>query len=183
MLYAAPTSWSPIIVWDLFENLQGGLMRMTSSRIAESTFLQRAYKYWWSQMSRWSHMSWWLDTSYNLLHPSHLQWLRVQHVKGQTGDLCSIYKSMAAGARRTETDEKGGAWRPVPLVIPGEKWAWTLPRHTDLFWTYSGHYYAVHWGIYMADWQALGVQANGYNNFFIFSDVTTNFSLGTKNKK
>lgn len=121
--------------------------------------------------------------SSNLLHSRHLQWLRVQHVKGQTGDLCSIYKSMVAGARRTEADEKGGEWRPVPLVIPGETWAWTLPGRTDLSWTDSVHYYVVHWGIYMADWQTLGVQARGYNYFFTFTDLTTVFSLGTKKAK
>lgn len=27
---------------------------------------------------------------------------------------------MVAGARRTEGDDKGGEWRPVPLVLPGE---------------------------------------------------------------
>ena len=126
------------------------------------------------------HGDWTHTHSNNLLRSSHLQWLRLQHVKGQTGDLRSIYKSMAAGARHTETDERGGEWRPVPLVIPGETWARTLPGCIDLFWTDSGHYYAVYWGIYMADWQA---QDNGYNCFFIFSDVTNIFSQETKRKK
>lgn len=119
----------------------------------------------------------------NLVHSSHLQWLKVQHVKWPTGDLRSIFKSMVAGARRTETDEEGGEWRPVPLAIPGDTWAWRLPGRTDLSWTDSGRYYAVHWGTYMADWQTLGLQANGCNSFFIFTNLTTAFSLGTKKQK
>lgn len=79
---------------------------------------------------------------------------------------------MAAETRRTETEEKGGEWRPVPLVVPGETWAWTLPGHTDLSWTDSGHYYCVNWAIYMTDWQTLppGVQANGCN-CFLYSQI------------
>ena len=38
------------------------LMRMTFPWIAESTSLLGAYKYWWSQMSQWSHFTWWLDS-------------------------------------------------------------------------------------------------------------------------
>lgn len=44
--------------WTLFHYL----VRMTFFWIAESTPLQCPYKYWWSQMSQWSHVSWWLDT-------------------------------------------------------------------------------------------------------------------------
>ena len=119
----------------------------------------------------------------NLLHPSALQWLRVQHVKGQTGHLCWIFKSVAAGARRTETEEEGGEWRSVPLAIPGDTGTWTLPGRTDLSWTDSGRYDAVFWGTDMADWQTLGVQANGCNSFFTFTDLKATFSLGTKKSK
>lgn len=115
----------------------------------------------------WTHMH-----SNNLLYSRHLQWLRVQHVKGQTGDLCSIYKSMAAGARLTESDERGGEWRPVPLVLPEETWVWTQPGRTDLPWTDSAHDYGIKGGIYTTDWQTLpfGVQANGYN-YFLYQHI------------
>lgn len=117
--------------------------------------------------------------SINLLHSRHSQWLRAQHVKGQTGDLCSIYTSMAAGARRTETDEKGGEWRPVALGLPGETQAWTLPGCTDPFWTDSGHYYGVHWGIYTADCP-LEYKLLDINYYLIFIYQTIIFSLETK---
>lgn len=125
----------------------------------------------------WRHMH-----SINLLHSHHRQWLRVQHVEGQTGDLSSIYKSMAAGARRTETDEKGGEWRPVPLGLPQEIWAWTLPGCTDPSWTDSGHYYGVHWGIYTVDC-LLEYKLLDTNFYLIFTDLTTIFSLETKKKQ
>lgn len=36
----------------------------------------------------------------------------------RTGDLCSVYKSMLAGARLTETDEKGGEWTLASISAP-----------------------------------------------------------------
>lgn len=120
--------------------------------------------------------------SINLLHSRHGQWLRVQHVKGQTGDLRSIYKSMVAGARSTETDEKGGEWRPVPLGLPREIWAWTPCWCTDPVWPDSGHYYGVHWGIYTAD-GLLEYILLDTNYYLIFIDQTIIFSLVTKKEK
>lgn len=103
---------------------------------------------------------WHTCTLNNLLCSPNFQSQNIQHVEKQTGDLCSIYKSMATGAKGTETDEKGGEWRPVPLVFPREACAWMLPGRTDLSWTDSVHYYGAKWGIFMAAWSTLpfGIQ-------------------------
>lgn len=49
--------------------------------------------------SRWTHL-----LTLTICSTRHLQWLSSENGKGQTGDLCSIYKSMGARDKYSEND-------------------------------------------------------------------------------